>query len=248
MRVVKTRSKAPLNGTIPVRLRMPLDLSPARLLLCATLTVGCQRSDAPPVSAPAVNVAEVRAKADQGDPKAELALADLYVVGASEQGLTQDFKEALRWYQKSADQGNAPAANKLGELREAGQGAPPSFTEAEKWYRKAAEAGEASAQYNLAVLYAFGRGVRLNEGEAVRWYRAAAQRGHALAQFNLGQRCVLGKGVSADPVEGFKWLSLAADTIPDSAKLRDEVKGRMSRDQLAQARQQIAAFKPVKSE
>ena len=216
----------------------------ALLLAALALWTACQRSPSETPTAPTappVDVTLTRAQAEQGQPDAQKLLGDLY---ASGRGVTQDFKQAFAWYTKAAEQGNAAAQNSLGELCEAGQGAEPSFETAAEWYRKAAEAGNASAQYNLAVLYAFGRGVKLNEAEAVKWYQQAAEQGHALAQFNIGQRYQLGKGVPQDLVEAYKWLSLAAKEVPDSAKISDEVKEKLSRQQLAEARQRLAAFQP----
>lgn len=211
-------------------------------LLAALAWTGCQRSsDIPePAALPVVDVAQTRAAAEQGQPDAQKLLGDLYAAG---RGVTQDFRQALAWYTKAAGQGNAGAQNSLGELIEAGQGGKPSYTDAAEWYRKAAEKGSASAEYNLAVLYTFGRGVKMNEKEAVQWYQKAANHGHALAQFNLGQRYRLGQGVEKDLAEAFKWLSLAAKEVADSGKLRDEVKSELSRDQLAEGRRRIEAFK-----
>lgn len=210
-------------------------------LIATALLAGCKRSEpaAEATPAPAVDVAEVRGRAEGGDREAQRALGDLYAAG---RGVPQDFKLAAEWYRKAAEQGSPAAQNGLGELFEAGQGVPHSYVEAEAWYRKAAEQSHVAAQYNLAVLHAFGRGVPINPKEAVKWYRAAAEQGHALAQFNIGQRYELGKGVGTDLVEAYQWLSLAGRTIPDSANLAEEVKSKMTREQVAEAKRRIAAF------
>ena len=46
------------------------------------------------------------------------------------EGLPQDFKEAMKWYRKSADQGNAEAQLNLGNTNGAGRGVPQDVNEA----------------------------------------------------------------------------------------------------------------------
>lgn len=70
--------------------------------------------------------------------------------------------EAVRWYRKSAEQGNANAQYNLACCYESGQGVTQDNTEAVKWYRKSAEQCNADAQYNLAYFYAIGEVVAQN--------------------------------------------------------------------------------------
>ncbi|WP_221898635.1 tetratricopeptide repeat protein [Bathymodiolus japonicus methanotrophic gill symbiont] len=56
------------------------------------------------------------------------------------------YKEAFRWYRKSAEQGNAGAQYYLGKMYRNGQGGVWDDKEAVKWFRKAAEQGHAGAQ------------------------------------------------------------------------------------------------------
>lgn len=252
--VPSLRPRRGVGGSAPAPLA-PLGLSRAAACLCFAGTIflsfflaGCQRAappPPPPAVQPPVNLAETRSRAEQGDAAAQKLLGDLY---ASGQGVRRDYKEAAEWFRKAAEQGHAAAQNSLGELCEAGQGVKTSEAEAAAWYRKAAEQGLAGAQYNLAVLHAFGRGVPLNEAEAVQWYRRAAEQGHALAQFNIGQRYQLGRGVPVDLAEAYKWLTLAAPSITDAGQLLDELKGTMSRGQIAEGRrraEQAAAQVPA---
>ena len=67
--------------------------------------------------------------------------------------MPQDYAEAVKWYRKAADQGDAAAQFNLGVMYATGQGVPQDYAEAVKWYRKAAEQGHAGAQYNLGVMY-----------------------------------------------------------------------------------------------
>jgi hypothetical protein len=67
------------------------------------------------------------------------------------QGVPQDYKEAVKWYRLSAEQGVAQAQYKLGWMYSNGLGVPQDYKEAVKWYRLSAEQGVAQAQYNLGV-------------------------------------------------------------------------------------------------
>ena len=84
--------------------------------------------------------------------------------------------EAVRWYRKAADQGNARGQHNLGIMCEIGQGVPQDYAEAAKWYRKAAEQGDANAQSNLGIMYAKGQGLPQNYVLAHMWYNIAALR------------------------------------------------------------------------
>ena len=63
----------------------------------------------------------------------------------------KDYKEAVRLYRLSAEQGDAKAQFNLGNRYYNGQGVPQDYKEAVKWYRLSAEQGVAQAQYNLGV-------------------------------------------------------------------------------------------------
>ena len=99
----------------------------------------------------------------------------------------KNYAEAVKWFRKAAEQGNADAQYNLGACYYNGQGVTKDYTEAVKWIRKAAEQGFAGAQYNLGNCYYKGNGVTQNYTEAVKWYRKAAEQGNAEAQYHLGE-------------------------------------------------------------
>ena len=72
---------------------------------------------------------------------------------------SKDYKEAIRWFRKASEQGDAGAQSNLGVMYANGQGVPQDYVQAVKWYRKASEQGDAGAQFNLGVMYANGQGV-----------------------------------------------------------------------------------------
>ena len=230
--------------TTPARKRGVLLAAVAVCALAASLLVAWvatrKEGDAPSKAEPVVNLAEVRAKAERGDAEAQKNLGKIYARGEL---VPQNYEEAAKWYRQAAEQGYAPAQTALAGLYEAGRGAPKDDAAAAKWYRRAAESGDPDGQYSLAVLYVMGQGVPQDNTEALKWYRQAAERGLALAQYNLGMRYYEGKAVKPDPVEAYVWLSLAAaQGIPDADNARKVLKGRMTSEQVEEAKRRVKAF------
>ena len=126
-------------------------------------------------------------------------------------GFEQNDIEAVKWYRKSAEQGNARAQFNLGLMYKYGLGVEQDYAEAVTWYRKAAEQGHAKAQFNLGSMYEDGQGVEQDYAEAVKWYRKAAEQGDASAQCNLGLMYCDGRGVTKDDSEAVKWYRKSAE-------------------------------------
>ena len=112
-----------------------------------------------------------------------------YLVSPFEKGLRYydngNYTEAVKWFRKAAERGDADAQFMLGTFYENGEGVPQDDREAVKWYRKAVEQGLAAAQYNLGSCYYQGEGVPKDYTEAVKWYRKAAKQGQTDAQKRL---------------------------------------------------------------
>ncbi len=130
-----------------------------------------------------------------------------------------DDSEALNWFKKDADGGNAFAQISLGFMYAEGRGVSKDYSEAVKWYQKAADQGHATAQNNLGILYANGQGVEKDDAEAVKLYKKAAEQGYAGAQANLGFMYTKGRGVAKNAREAVKWYRKAADQGIVSAQL-----------------------------
>lgn len=67
-------------------------------------------------------------------------------------GVSKDYAEAVKWYRKAAEQGDAAAQCNLGFCYYYGKDVLQNYTEAVKWYRKAAEQGNARAQRILGLV------------------------------------------------------------------------------------------------
>ncbi len=124
---------------------------------------------------------EWRPLAEQGDASAQYNLGVMYSNG---HGVTQDYKETVKWYLKSAEQGYANAQYNLGVTYYDGHGVTQDYKEAVKWYLKSAEQGEASAQLNLGVMYSNGQGVLQDNVVAHMWSNIANANGHELGGQN----------------------------------------------------------------
>src|SRR3984893_11476487 len=74
-------------------------------------------------------------------------------------GVPQDDTEAVMWFPKAADQGDAVAEVLLGNQYANGKGVPQDYSEAMIWFQRAAEQGHPVAKLYLGVMYAEGRGV-----------------------------------------------------------------------------------------
>jgi len=96
-------------------------------------------------------------------------------------------KASITHLRPLAEQGNADAQVKLGQIYELGLGVAHDYVEALKWYRKAAEQGNADAQYYLGEMYRHGVGVKQDRAEALKWYRKAAAQGATQAQIYIGE-------------------------------------------------------------
>ena len=79
-------------------------------------------------------------------PKAQNRIGIMYSYG---KGVPQDYAEAVRWYRKAADQGNASAQFNLGCMYYNGQGVPQDKREAYRLIKMAADQGEEAAKESL---------------------------------------------------------------------------------------------------
>jgi len=67
-------------------------------------------------------------------------------------GVAKDYQEAVKWYRKSADQGNSWGQGNLGNMYVNGWGGQRDRTEAIRWLKKAADQGSEYAKEKLRKL------------------------------------------------------------------------------------------------
>lgn len=117
---------------------------------------------------------EFRPLAERGNVLAQYKLGLMYNNG---EGVPQDYRQAVDWFNRAAVLGYAPAQSSLGVKFEKGQGVKRNYSEAVRWYRFGAEQGYAMAQYRLGRMYVLGQGVRRDYTEAFAWFKIAAGQG-----------------------------------------------------------------------
>ena len=146
--------------------------------------------------------------AESGDPEAQYRLGTIYQYGKL---LPLDRQKATFWFQKSADQGNAPAEYIL-----CGQRAGSDNLEHERCLWRAAESGVPEAQLWLGVAFRdhlwFGV---TDDVEALKWIRKAAEGGNVDAEVDLGSRFEWGEGVEQNFSEAALWYRRAAEHVPN---------------------------------
>ncbi len=73
----------------------------------------------------------------------------MYAIG---KGVRQDYVEAVKWFRKAAEQGDASAQNSLGSMYLNGYGLLQDFVEAHKWFNLAAARGNKLAEQNRVTV------------------------------------------------------------------------------------------------
>jgi uncharacterized protein len=81
----------------------------------------------------------LRPLAEQGDPRAQVSLGQMYDFGY---GVPQDYAETLKWYRKAADQGYYVGQYLLGFMYKVGRSVPQDYVAAHMWWNLAAAAGD----------------------------------------------------------------------------------------------------------
>ena len=176
--------------------RMSAILLSSILLICTTIFSADKELD------------ELRNKADEGDPSAQIDLG-YRILGKR---VEKDYLDALKWYRKAAEQGHSEAQFILGYLYHTGKIVEQNSSEAKKWYLKAAKQGHASAEKNFRLLYAYDRTAEKDSSEIKEYYRKKAERGDAYSQYALGLMydCGLIDYQIGSP-EASKWFRKAAE-------------------------------------
>jgi TPR repeat protein len=155
------------------------------------------------------------------DPKTVRSLArEGHVFEQNQMGMTSmlamgpgyDPHEALKWFERAARNGYAPAQVNLAVMYINGWGTTPNFGVALQWLHEADKQGYPRADYNLGILYMQGQGVPKDMAEAVRYFRKGAEAGDTSAQTNLGYMYDQGAGAAKDLQAAVTWYGKAAES------------------------------------
>ena len=118
---------------------------------------------------------------EKKDSRGEYGLGLMYDLGL---GVPTNFKEAVKWYQLSANKGNADALNNLATMYAEGEGVERDSSKAARLYENAAQKGNFDALNNLGTMYLRGVGVVRNYLTAYMWFHLGEMKGDRAAKRN----------------------------------------------------------------
>ena len=152
--------------------------------------------------------------AGQGDAEAQFNLG----VRFAREGATQDYGQAMLWYQKAADQSHSLAQFNLAIMYAEGQGVPRDEAQSRVWMQRSADLGDAGAQHNMG-----------------NYLHRASLKG-------------LPEEAPESRIQAYKWLQLAAaQGYKGSAAASGYVTLNMTRQDVAEASRRAAAFVPAQA-
>ena len=145
-----------------------------------------------------------QAGTDSEDPIVWHALGNAYNNGM---GTKRDREEAIKWLQRGADAGYAPAMVSLG-LRLMYPKPSADAPAAIEWFRKAAGKGYDGGMIWLGFSYREGEGVACDHAEAVRWFTKAVEAGDTHSMIHVGRMYA---GYMSSPAQALPWFIRAAE-------------------------------------
>lgn len=155
--------------------------------------------------------------AEKGELASILLVAEIYARGL---GQIRNPEEAIKWYQKAADLGDAEgqlqtALHQLQILKKGESTAPVKAL-----LEKSVEGGNALAAFNLGQLLIDENSGSVGIQRAAPYFERAAKAGLADAQFAMGQIMTVGYGTTLpnEPVAR-AWFKLAAEQGHDTAQV-----------------------------
>ncbi|MGH7187173.1 MAG: tetratricopeptide repeat protein [Pseudomonadota bacterium] len=162
----------------------------------------------------------------------------------------RDDATILKDWTALAEQGNAIAQLRVGEMLRDGRGSWRLFDDAASWFRLAAAQGNVDAQYALVRLHYQGFIIPRDTAEMMRWLTKLADGGHARAQITLGAVYEYGlDDVQPNLAEALKWYELAAALGGDEVRARADqvsarIRAKMTETEIAEARSLAQAWQP----
>ncbi len=146
----------------------------------------------------------------------------MYVRG---QGVKANNKEAVKWFQKSAEQGNVDAQNNLGVMYFKGRGISQDYVKAYLFFNVAAKTGNQNAKRKKSIVSQrmTPAQIRIAQDLSTKWLqnqycwdsdmgdcKKKAEQGNADVQYNLGIMYDQGQRVPQDYKEAIKWYTKSA--------------------------------------
>jgi uncharacterized protein len=149
-------------------------------------------------------------RAEKGNAEDQFTVGLMLLRG---DGVSQNYGEAMKWFERAAKQNHAGAELNLGLLYKNGRGVLQDFSTASQWFERAARRGHPEAEYQLGTLYKVGEGVKHDMKQAYAWYNLAAAQGYEPA---VAARETITSFMSAAEVEQAQVLSRTLNSSPAS--------------------------------
>ena len=147
--------------------------------------------------------------ASLADARAEFLtlLAQLYAEG---DGVPRSDADAVRWFLKAAEGGDAIAQIEMGVRFATGHGVSKDDAQSLMWEQRSAAQGNGEAMRFLGVRHEEGRGVPRDFARATAYFLQAAEAGDVVGMCNLGDMYAWGKGVTQSHREAYRWYLTAS--------------------------------------
>jgi TPR repeat protein len=184
------------------------------------ITLGAMIQAAPPpaeaekipdfidLSDPSAEIKVLQAGAFSGDAKYQCEYAKRLLNG---NGLERNIAEAIKWFVKSAEQGNADAQASLGSIYWLGQNGDIDYVKSYGWYLMAANQGHSGSEYLVGYCLTTGTGTPQDIKLGATWYLKSARHGEMRGQYSIACCYNTGRGMERNEEEAIAWFRKAAD-------------------------------------
>lgn len=125
---------------------------------------------------------------------------------------SQNYSEALKWYKKSAENGNTEAMATVSFFYSLGKGVFPDEKEAFTWLQRAAERGHTQSMAILADMYVSGEEINKDLQKAFEFYSKAAEQGDCDAAFQLAEMYENGICTKQNSKQALIWYEKSAES------------------------------------
>ena len=134
-------------------------------------------------------------------------------------GINQDVSNAVKWFEKSAEQGNPDAAYQLGYIYSSNEysisdpdKANAYYAQALQDYEKAEEENiNATAEYRIGLIYLNALGVEQDIDKALYWLEKSTLNGNASAAYKLASLYENGELIPQDNEKAFLFYQISAE-------------------------------------
>jgi uncharacterized protein len=184
-----------------------------------------------------------REAAEGGDIGAQYTLGVLLALGLVPGG---EPSEAIDWYRRVAEQGDADCKFKLGELYFTGA-EPVEVSERVRasWVERLAGLGEPKTPLKVGSDFPMGSaGLPADAAEAFTWFSRAAEGDHVVAWRRLGEMRLKGVGSERSLAHAHMWFSLLAERDLGNAGIwLTLIRGEMTDAEVAESARLLEAFR-----